>query len=302
MSAEENMVIIKVVPPSTVEEFPTNTVEQSFENTVETANEDASKRSGAHIEDAYEVRVIGGSQIQSEAVANNDEVGPIDTSLLMSFKFHRVRSITLGQPETNNFYFKWGEMTPTLDDVEQLIGFATEGDATVIGKTWGFPALLEVFEKNLLLDLKGFKALKAGGTGNSLSLKKLRDHYAYKLEKVLSDSTVVRAKKKGLSAKSVAHAYMLYVLRSFLFPTKRALMSVRDIGVQEFTREKYKFGGKAKILNWTSKYKKEAARVTEETNDLHKKLINAEEMNKFFEEVWRQSLKKVLASEGMRDM
>ncbi|KAF6169309.1 hypothetical protein GIB67_013739, partial [Kingdonia uniflora] len=62
------------------------------------------------------------------------------------------------------------------------------------------------------------------------------------------------------------------------------------------------------ILNWTSKYKKEAARVTEEINDLRKKLVNDEEIKKYFEvnnnewEVWRQSLKKALASEGMGDM
>ncbi|KAF6143801.1 hypothetical protein GIB67_016722 [Kingdonia uniflora] len=92
-------------------------------------------------------------------------------------------------------------MTPTLDNVEQLIGFIGEGDVTVIGGTWGFLALLEVFEMNLLLDLKGFKALKVGGAGNSLSLKKLREHYAYKLGKVLSDGTTARAKKKGLTAR-----------------------------------------------------------------------------------------------------
>ncbi|KAF6145354.1 hypothetical protein GIB67_016815 [Kingdonia uniflora] len=62
------------------------------------------------------------------------------------------------------------------------------------------------------------------------------------------------------------------------------------------------------ILNWTSKYKREATRVTEEANDLHKKLVNAEEMKKSLEvnnnewEVWRQALKKALASEGMGDM
>ncbi|KAF6169919.1 hypothetical protein GIB67_034311 [Kingdonia uniflora] len=331
--------------------------------------------------------------------ANNDEVAPIDISLLRSFKFHRMRSIALGQ----------------------------------------------VFEKNLLLNLKGFKSLKAGGAGNSLSLKKLRDHYAYKLEKVLNDGTAAKAKKKGLTTKSVARAYMLYILGSFLFPTKRGtdvsarawgswtclprteqqrsghgdkyggltLLKFRealekyklddvvwdpyrdkrdfahrfkeiayfygalaspnyvqtyypnrvarqfsqeqDIRVQKFTIQKYKFGGRAKaknlalkniiyppitsaydkhkpskeyddllsahkelkkkliakedfILNWASKYKREDVRVTEKTNDLRKKLVNAEEMKKSLEvnnnewEVWHQSLKKALVSEGMRDM
>ncbi|KAF6142498.1 hypothetical protein GIB67_039462 [Kingdonia uniflora] len=94
------------------------------------------------------------------------------------------------QQETNNFYFKWGEMTPTLDDMEQQIGFTSKG--------------------------------------NSLSLKKLRDHYAYKLEKVLNDGTTVKAKKKGLTTKSVARAYMLYILGSFLFPIKKGTDVVWD--------------------------------------------------------------------------
>ncbi|KAF6148073.1 hypothetical protein GIB67_024248 [Kingdonia uniflora] len=62
------------------------------------------------------------------------------------------------------------------------------------------------------------------------------------------------------------------------------------------------------IVIWTSKYKKEAARYTEETNHLRQKLVNAEEMVKSLEannsewEVWRQALKKAFASEGMGDM
>ncbi|KAF6135596.1 hypothetical protein GIB67_015449, partial [Kingdonia uniflora] len=62
----------------------------------------------------------------------------------------------------------------------------------------------------------------AWGAGNSLSLRKLKEHYAYKLEKVLSNSTAAAAKKKkGLIARSAVRAYMLYVLGSFLFPTKK---------------------------------------------------------------------------------
>ncbi|KAF6155384.1 hypothetical protein GIB67_019910, partial [Kingdonia uniflora] len=129
------------------------------------------------------------------------------------------------QSETNSFRFKWGEMTPTLDDVEQLVRLPADGDATVIGGTWGFLALLKIFQNNLLQDLNAFKSLKAGGVENSLSLKKLKEHYAYKLEKVLSDGTAAAAKKKGLTDRSVARTYMLYLLGSFLFATKRAQMS-----------------------------------------------------------------------------
>ncbi|KAF6153022.1 hypothetical protein GIB67_021627, partial [Kingdonia uniflora] len=73
-------------------------------------------------------------------------------------------------------------------------------------------------------DLNTFKSLKAGGAGNSLSLKKLKELYAYKLEKVLSDGTTAATKKKkGLTARSLTRAYMLYVFWSFLFPTKKVV-------------------------------------------------------------------------------
>ncbi|KAF6165880.1 hypothetical protein GIB67_012777 [Kingdonia uniflora] len=110
----------------------------------------------------YDVNIpIVGGYYEGEGATNNEDVGPSDKSLLRSFRFHRARSIALGQ------------------------------------------------------------SLKAMGTGNSLSLRKRKEHYAYKLEKVISDGIAAGAKKKmGLTARSVAHAYMLYVLGSFLFPTK----------------------------------------------------------------------------------
>ncbi|KAF6134571.1 hypothetical protein GIB67_022311, partial [Kingdonia uniflora] len=219
------------VPPNTVEQCPPNTVKQSPPNTVETTNKGVSEHSGAYVEDGNEVQVTGGSQIQSEAAANNEEVGPIDTSLLRSFKFYRARSIALGQEKACLRVYHhpstW-DLTKEPQMVQDWVKLK-ESDVTIIGGTWGFPALLEVFEKNILLYLKGFKALKVGGIGNSLPLKKLRKHYAYKLENVLSDGTVVRAKNKGLTSRSVARAYMLYALGSFLFPTKRALMSGHGI-------------------------------------------------------------------------
>ncbi|KAF6153935.1 hypothetical protein GIB67_023712 [Kingdonia uniflora] len=149
------------------------------------------------------------------------------------------------QLETNSFYFKWGEMTPTLDDVEQLIGFGTDGDVTVIGGTWGFPTLLNNFQNNLLQDFDGFKTLKAGCKGNSLSLRKLREHYAYKLEKVISDGTTAVAKKKGLTTMSVDRAFMLYVLGSFLYPTKKGTdVSARylDLFAMDKVSKKWSWG------------------------------------------------------------
>ncbi|KAF6157082.1 hypothetical protein GIB67_041543 [Kingdonia uniflora] len=78
-------------------------------------------------------------------------------------------------------------------------------------------------------------------------MRKQKEYYAYKLEKVLSDGTAVAAKKKkGLTARSVARAYMLYVLGSFLFPTKKgADVSVRYLYL--FAKDKV-----AKKWSWGS--------------------------------------------------
>ncbi|KAF6150373.1 hypothetical protein GIB67_034072 [Kingdonia uniflora] len=109
-------------------------------------------------------------------------------------------------------------MTPTLDDVEQLVGLPVDGDATVIGGTRGFPVIIEVFENNLLQDLNAFNSLKVGGAGNLLSLNKLKEHYAYKLEKetdVSAHYLVLFAKDKVAkkwSWGSVVLAHMYYNL------------------------------------------------------------------------------------------
>ncbi|KAF6143440.1 hypothetical protein GIB67_029609 [Kingdonia uniflora] len=137
----------KTIDPSTV--VPPNTVDSANEGVGEGVN-------------------ILTESVEGEGATSNDDVGPSDKSLLRSFRFHRAKSIALGQ------------------------------------------------------DLNAFKSLKVEGAENSLSLKKLKEHYAYKLEKVLSDGTVAAAKKKkGLTSRSVARTYMLYVLGSFLFPNEK---------------------------------------------------------------------------------
>ncbi|KAF6168353.1 hypothetical protein GIB67_018193 [Kingdonia uniflora] len=209
---------------------------------------------------------------EGEGATSNDDVGPSDKSLLRSFRFYRARPIALGQEKlpirVHHHQSTWDlrKEPQVVQDFVKLKGldrigaisynyynsalisaFVEHADATVIGGTWGFPAILEVFENNLLQDLKAFKSLKAGGAGNLLSLKKFKSHYAYKLEKVLSDGTAAAAKKKkGLTTRFVARAYILYVLGYFLFPTKkRTDVSVRYLVL--FARDKV-----AKKWSWGS--------------------------------------------------
>ncbi|KAF6169938.1 hypothetical protein GIB67_034330 [Kingdonia uniflora] len=253
-----------------------------------------------------------GDNCEGDGAINNEDVGHIDNSLLKSFKFHRARRsrtfvFTISRQrgilqgttnglrfETNSFYFKWGEMTPTLDDVEQLIGFGIDGDATIIGKIWGFLVLFEVFLKNLLLDLNGYTNLKAGGAGNSL--RKIREHYAYKLEKVLSEGTAARTKKKELVARFIAHVYILYVLGSFLFPVKKGT----DVSAQYLDM----FAKDKATMKWLYETRIEIKGIQHMGSrrspiSMRKKLVNAEEMKKSLEV---NNNEWVLASEGMGDM
>ncbi|KAF6168429.1 hypothetical protein GIB67_004981 [Kingdonia uniflora] len=165
---------------------------------------------------------------QNEAIDDNDDVGPIDKSLLRSFKFHRARLIGLGKEKgclrVHHHPSMWN-----LQREPQIVQ-----------------------ELNLLLDDVVFKSMKAGGQGNSLSMSKLSKHFAYKLEKIISDEKKSResggisvAPKKGLSAISVARAYMLYVLGSFLFPTKKGTdVSARylDLFAKDKAAKKWSWG------------------------------------------------------------
>ncbi|KAF6156040.1 hypothetical protein GIB67_035397, partial [Kingdonia uniflora] len=213
------------IDPSTV--VPPNTVDTANEGVSEPVPTTDSAQAALAAQpplsnvfsDSYVNILIVGEYSEDEGASSNGDIGSSDKSLLRSFRFHRVRSITLGQeklpirvhhhqsmwdlskepqvvqyfvklkglhrigaisynyynsalistfakrwqPKTNSFHFKWGEMTPTLDDVDQLVGLHADGDATVIGGTWGFPAILKVFENSLLQDLNAFKSLNAGG-------------------------------------------------------------------------------------------------------------------------------------------
>ncbi|KAF6174747.1 hypothetical protein GIB67_031271, partial [Kingdonia uniflora] len=128
------------------------------------------------------------------------------------------------QRETNTFHFSWGEMTLSLDDVQHLIGLSADGDVPITEGIWSLPKLVEFFKKNLYQDEDFFNSMKTGGQGNSLSLVKLVNFYAGKLEKYndsIQNERPDGQKKKAISALSVARTYMLYVLGIFLLPIKR---------------------------------------------------------------------------------
>ncbi|KAF6137365.1 hypothetical protein GIB67_036402 [Kingdonia uniflora] len=130
-------------------------------------------------------------------------------------------------------------------------------------------AILEVFENNLLQDLNAFKSLKAGGAGNSLSLKNLKSHYAYKLEKVVWDP--YRDKRDSPHAfkevnffygtlTSPDHVQPYYPNRVVWqfnreqgIPTKRLLTEVSDLWNAKVTRKfspKYEWVGCFSSQKW----------------------------------------------------
>ncbi|KAF6176554.1 hypothetical protein GIB67_034416 [Kingdonia uniflora] len=125
------------------------------------------------------------------------ENGPRDPYLLPSFATHHAKALILGQ----------------------LIGLRVDGDLTVMKGAWGALAAKEIWKKCMYLPDSVYPDLKAGGQGISLSLKKIVEFFIGKAGKNVHDSTF--ASSIGLSSRMVGKAYMLYVLGSFLFPTKK---------------------------------------------------------------------------------
>ncbi|KAF6171723.1 hypothetical protein GIB67_007244 [Kingdonia uniflora] len=117
-----------------------------------------------------------------------------------------------------------GEMNLNLDDVQHLIGLSADGDVPITEGSWSLPELVEIFKKNLYQDEDFFNSMKTGGQGNSLSLVKLVNFYARKLEKYndsIQNERSAGQKKKAISALSVTRTYMLYVLGIFVLPVKK---------------------------------------------------------------------------------
>ncbi|KAF6138781.1 hypothetical protein GIB67_039120, partial [Kingdonia uniflora] len=181
----------KTIDPSTV--VPPNTIDSANEGVCEGVN--------IPTESAEGVNIPHGSEFETESA----QAG-------------------LGaQPPLPNVCPDFDENIPILGGYSEGEG-ATSNDGVCLSDKSLLRSFMFHGARSIALgqDLNVFKSLKAGGAGNSLSLKKLKSHYAYKLEKVLSDGTAAAAKKKkGLTARSVARAYMLYVLGSFLFLTKK---------------------------------------------------------------------------------
>ncbi|KAF6135386.1 hypothetical protein GIB67_027260 [Kingdonia uniflora] len=158
-----------------------------------------------------------------ERVQNIVNVWGLGRIRAISYKHYNSALITAfaerWHPETNSFHFKWGEMTITLEDVSRLIGLRVDGDLTVVKGVWGALAVKEIWRKCMYLPDSVYPDLKAGGQGISLSLKKIVEFFDGKVGINVHDSASASSIK--LSSRMVGKAYMLYVLGSFLFPTKK---------------------------------------------------------------------------------
>ncbi|KAF6160224.1 hypothetical protein GIB67_016660 [Kingdonia uniflora] len=191
LAKEEDLVTYKrkrkTIDPSTV----------APPNTVDSANEGISDALPP-TESAKSVNIPQGLEFETESAQACLGAQPPLPNVSPDFDVNIpiIGGYSKGEGATSN-----DNITPTLDDVEQLVELPVDGDATVIGGTWGFLAILETFVNSLLQDLNAFMSLKAGGTGNSLSLKKLKEHYAYKLEKFSVTGTDVSARYLILFAK-----------------------------------------------------------------------------------------------------
>ncbi|KAF6139025.1 hypothetical protein GIB67_010751, partial [Kingdonia uniflora] len=178
---------------------------------------------------------------QEEIAVPIDDTYLPDRSFLLSFKFHRARSIYLKQEPSclrvHHHAPTWHldkEATIVHDLVMlaslDMISLSVDGDVPITEGSWPLPKLVEIFKRNLYQDVDFFNSIKIGGQGNSLSLVKLLNFYAGKLEKY-NDSIQnerpngqkkkkkkkKKKKNKAISALSVARTYMLFAVLAHLF-------------------------------------------------------------------------------------
>ncbi|KAF6155652.1 hypothetical protein GIB67_034747 [Kingdonia uniflora] len=144
---------------------------------------------------------------QKETAALIDDTCPPDKSLLLSFKFHRARSIYLSQ-EPGRLRVHHHAPTLHLQKKPTIVR-----DLIMLAGSWSLPKLVEIFKNNLYQDEDFFNSMKTKGQDNSLSLVKLVNFYARKLEKYndsIHNERPAGQKKKAMSALSVARTYMLW--------------------------------------------------------------------------------------------
>ncbi|KAF6155452.1 hypothetical protein GIB67_019978, partial [Kingdonia uniflora] len=201
-----------------------------------------------------EEEVLHERNSEQEAVKNC----PRDPYLLTSFATHRAKALVLGQDlgcmrvyhhcpswelgkeieRVQNIVNVWGlgrigaifykhyNSALITAFAERLIGLRVDGDLTVVKGAWGALAVKEIWRKCMYLPNSVYLDLKARGRGISLSLKKIVEFFAGKVGTNVHDSASVSSIR--LSSRMVRKAYMLYVLGSFLFPTKKG----RDVSVK----------------------------------------------------------------------
>ncbi|KAF6166490.1 hypothetical protein GIB67_038227 [Kingdonia uniflora] len=102
-----------------------------------------------------------------------------------------------------------------------MIVLRVDGDLTVVEGKRGVVAVKEIFKKSMYLPNRVYPDLKAGGQGISLSLKKIADFFVGKVRTNAPQAASSSSSPIKLSSCMVRKAYMLYVLGSFLFPTKK---------------------------------------------------------------------------------
>ncbi|KAF6156986.1 hypothetical protein GIB67_039747 [Kingdonia uniflora] len=143
-------------------------------NTVDIANEGVSEP----VPPTESAQAILGAQAEFAQAVNNPQG--------LEFETESAQAIIGTQPPLLN-------ISPNSNVNIPIVGGYSEGERATRNEDVGpsDKSLLSSFRFHrassiaLGQGLNAFKSLKAGGTGNSLSLKKLKEYYAYKLVKVL---------------------------------------------------------------------------------------------------------------------
>ncbi|KAF6143501.1 hypothetical protein GIB67_029670 [Kingdonia uniflora] len=203
-------------------------------------------------------------------------------------------------------------MTQTLDDVEQLVGLPADGDATIIGGTWGFLAILEL--EKVLNDGTAAAAKKKNGltTRKPASANEHGDTPVHQYEDIAKQYDASYHEYASLSLNINLNNQQIITLNDQLQKLKEDKKeSEANINLREAFKEKVEIELKRMVDEQCAL---EFADLPRQLDAKCKEIESIKAVNGILmgqidmrlppvtPEIWRQALKKALASEGMGDM
>ncbi|KAF6148671.1 hypothetical protein GIB67_042630 [Kingdonia uniflora] len=293
---------------------------------------------------------IFGGYSESEGATRNDDVGPSDKSLLWSFRFHRARSIALGQgTDVSARYLvlfskdkvakKWSWGSTVLAHMYYNLGATSRDDArqfpccTTLLESWIFAHFPKLGGIPKDMDFDAYEHCTCWKCDVSVtdryrddsrihqrkpaSVNEHGDTPVHQSEDIAEQYDASHHEHSSLSPNINLNDQQITTLNDQLQKLRedKEKESEANRNLREALKEKYKAIESLKAVNTilmeqidmqllpatppvpNTTLRKKYEDLLAAHEDVKKKLIAKEDF-----EVWRQTLKKALASEGMRDM